>query len=242
MPLDARQLVVKAHQPWRRWAVLLLVLVGLPSIGWGLFDYGRARAGFDSAEASRQEAELRVALDSTREANEALRQQVATLEQAREIDRQAYAEINQDLVSLQGEILELKEEVAFYRGIVSPEKAGMSGVRVQSLQLSANGQPRGYSFKLVLSRLDKEARAVKGSVRIRLQGLKGGTSADIPMARLAGRDADDFNFKFKYFDEQEGDLVLPDAFVPTRVVVEVVTESPKSARSEVVYTWQQVAS
>lgn len=221
--------------------MLLLALVGLPSFAWGLFDYGRARAGFDSAEAGRREAELQVALEGAREANETLRQQVVTLEQAREIDRQAYAEINQTLVFLQDEILELKEEVAFYRGIVSPDKAGMSGVRVQSLQLSANGQPRGYSFKLVLTQLDKEARAVKGSVRIWLQGLKGNTPADLSMARLAGR-ADDFNFKFKYFDKQEGDLILPDAFVPTRVVVEVVTESPKSARSEAVYAWQEIAS
>lgn len=242
MPLDARQLVVKAHEPWRRWAVLLLTLVGLPLIGWSLFDYGRARAGFDSVEAVRREAGLQAMLDDARGTNEALRQQVVTLQQARDIDRQAYVEINQTLVSLQDEILELKEEVAFYRGIVSPDKAGMSGVRVQSLQLSTNGQPRGYSFKLVLTQLDKDAKAVRGSVRIRLQGLKGDVPTDIPMARLTGRDADDFNFKFKYFDKQEGDLILPVAFVPTRVLVEVVTESPKSARSEVVYTWQEVAN
>lgn len=242
MPLDARQLIVKAHQPWRRWLVLTLLVLGLPVAGWGLFDYGRTRAGFDSAEAGRRQVELQGALDRFRDTNEALRQQVVTLEQAKEIDRKAYAEINQNLVSLQGEILELKEEVAFYRGIVSPDKAGMSGVRVQSLQLRANGLPRGFTYKLVLTQLDKEAKTVKGSVRIRLQGLKNNAPIEIPMARLAGRDGDNFNFKFKYFDKQEGDIILPDVFVPTRVVVEVVTESPKSAHSEAAYTWQEVAT
>src|SRR3569832_1751149 len=148
MPLDARQLVVKAHRPWRKWLARVLMVLCLPLAGWGLFDYGRARAGFDSVEAGRRQAELQGALDRFRETNEALRQQVVTMEQAKEIDRQAYAEINQNLVTLQDEILELKEEVAFFRGFVSPDKAGVSGVRVQSLQLSANGQVRGFTYKL----------------------------------------------------------------------------------------------
>src|SRR3569832_3019564 len=98
MPRDARQLVVKAHRPWRKWLVLVLMVLCLPLAGGGLFDYGRARAGFDSGEAGRRQAEWQCALDRFRETNEALRQQVVTLEQAKVIDRQAYAEINQNLV------------------------------------------------------------------------------------------------------------------------------------------------
>src|SRR3569832_2259083 len=216
MPLDARQLVVKAHRPWRKWLVLVLMVLCLPLAGWGLFDYGRARAGFDSVEAGRRQAELQGALGRFRETNEALRQQVVTLEQAKEIDRQAYAEINQNLVSLQDEILELKEEVAFYRGIVSPDKAGVSGVRVQSQQLSANGQVRGFTYKLILTQLGKEAKSVRGSVRIRLQGLKNNAPTELPMARLDGHNGGSFEFKFKYFDKHEGDIFGPGGGGPAR--------------------------
>src|SRR3569833_3413786 len=241
MPLDARQLVVKAHRPWRKWLVRVLMVLCLPLAGWGLFDYGRARAGFDSVEAGRRQAELQGALDRFRETNEALRQQVVTLEQAKENKNQTKDKNKQNHKTKQEENHKLKEEVAFYRGIVSPDKAGVSGVRVQSLQLSANGQVRGFTYKLILTQLDKEAKSVRGSVRIRLQGLKNNAPTEIPMARLGGHDGGSFDFKFKYFDKQEGDIILPEDFVPTRVVVEVVTESPKPARAEMAYTWQEVA-
>lgn len=237
---NSNQMVVKVHQPWRKWLVIALVVLGVPLGGWGLFDYGRSRAGFDSAEAAHRLAESREAVAGLRAANQALHQQLATMAQAKEIDRKAYDEINQDLITLQEEILELKEEVEFYRGIVSPEHAS-AGVRVQSLRLSANGQTRGYTYKLVLTQIDKDAKTTKGWANIRLQGLQDKTPAEFSVAKLAGQDDAGYKFQFKYFDKSEGDIVLPEKFLPTRVVVEINTDAPKRARVESVYPWQDVA-
>lgn len=238
---NARHWVVKAHRPWRKRLVVAALVLGLPLGAWGLFDFGRHRAGFDSGEAERVRAELQANVQGLREANEMLRQQVVTQEQAREIDRQAYADVNDSLVSLQSEILELKEEVAFYRGIVTPDKV-TSGIHVQRLQLSANGEQRGYSYKLVLAQMGGDVKPVKGRVKIVVQGLLDQAPSEFSFDKLAGQDGDGYRFKFKYFDKSEGDIVLPEAFVPTRVLVEVLTDSPKRARVEAVYDWQELAS
>lgn len=232
---NARQMVVKVYQPWRKWLVLVLLVLGLPLGSWGLFDYGRYRAGFDSGDAGRRLNELRTQLAEARSVNETLRQRLVTADQAREIDRQAYAEINNNLVALQDEILELKEEVAFYRGIVTPENAGATGVRVQSLHFAAAGRPRAYTYKLILTQVDKEAKLVRGLAKITVLGTRTGAAAEVP----ADRDSV-IKFQFKYFGKSEGDIVLPEAFAPARVVVEVTTEFPKRNRAETVYTWQQV--
>lgn len=236
---NANQMVVKVRHPWRKWLVAALVVVGVPLGGWSLFDYGRSRAGFDSAAAAKQQAELKEVVANLQVANESFRQEAVTKEQSKDIDRQAYAEISQNLVSLQEEILGLKEEVAFYRGIVAPENSS-AGVRVQSLRVAANGQPRGFTYKLVLTQMDKDSKPAKGSVNILLQGIKDKAPAEFAVDQLAGKDNAAYRFQFKYFDKSEGDIILPEAFMPTRVVVEVTTESPKRTRVESVYSWQEV--
>ncbi len=220
--------------------MLAALVLGLPLVLWGVFDYGRYRAGFDSGEAGRMRADLLDTIQSLRETNELLRQQTVTMERARDIDRQAYAEVDTNLVTLQKEVLDLKEEVAFYRSIVAPNKA-VSGVRVQSLQLKANGGNRGYSYKLVLAQMGADAKPAKGRAKIVVQGLLGQTQSEFSLDK-AGQSSAGYFFQFKYFDESEGDLVLPEAFVPTRVVVEVLTESPTRDRSEAVYSWRELTS
>ncbi len=236
---NARQWVVKVHRPWRKRLIVAALVLGLPLVLWGVFDYGRYRAGFDSGEAGRMRTELLGTIQSLREANELLRQQTVTMGQARDIDRQAYAEVDAHLLALQKQVLELKEEVAFYRTIVAPANA-TSGVRVQSLQLKANGGNRGYSYKLVLAQMGADAKPAKGRAKIMIQGMLGRTPSEFSLDKLAGRNSNGYLFQFKYFDESEGDLVLPEAFVPTRVVVEVLTESPAPDRSETVYSWREL--
>src|SRR3569833_2433759 len=180
---NARHMVVKVYQPWRKWLVLVLLVLGLPLGSWGLFDYGRYRAGFDSGEAGRRHGEFRTQHAEARSANETLRQRQVTADQAREIDRQAYAEINNNLVALQDEKHKLKEEVAFYRGIVTPENAGATGVRVQSLHFAAAGRPRAYTYKQVLTQADKEANLVRGLAKITVLGTRTGAAAEVPADR-----------------------------------------------------------
>lgn len=237
----AKQLVVTSYHPWRKWVFLAVMAVSLPLGAWGLFDYGRARAGFDSDAASRERSVLLTSIEGLQEGNDALRQQVATLKQAGEIDKQAYADVNASLEAMQTEILELKEEVAFYRGIVAPQESSQ-GVRVQSLQLIGNGGERGYSYKLVLVQATKDASVARGEVKVMVHGVSDQTPTEYTFEELSGKTAQGEKFRFKYFEKTEGDIVLPENFIPTRVVVHVTVDSPKQTEVEAVYAWQDLVS
>ncbi len=237
---NTKQFVIKLHRPWRK-GLLWLVLVAVPALGWGLFDYGRNRAGYDSAEVARERIAMQAALDESRAAGTVLSQEVANLERHREIDRQAYAEIENTLKVLQLENQELREDIAFLRGIVSPIESAQ-GMRVQSLSFAASDDTsRGFSYKLVLVQVTQEARLTKGVIRLTVQGLQEGSPAELSLKEL-GQKSEQIPFGFKYFQRVQGEVQLPEGFEPARAVVKVVADRPKKATLERSFEWRDIAS
>lgn len=237
----AKQLVVTPYHPWRKWAVLAILVVSVPAAGWGLFDYGRYRAGFDSHAASQEEQSLRGSIEELQRTNDELRQHLANSERARDIDKHAYADVNATLESMQTEISELKEEVAFYRGIATPQAAAQ-GVQIQSLRIVSSGAARGLSYKLVLVQTAKDAAVTRGSVRLKVQGLMGQTQKEYSFSELSGKNAEGEKFSFKYFEKTEGDIMLPPGFIPTRVMVHVSVDVPKPNEFDAAFPWQDVST
>lgn len=214
-------LVVKPHHPWKNRLLALLISVALILGGWSLFEYGRFSAGFDSSEA--------VQLQSTWEGKKAelednisqLRGEKAILERASQIEREAYGELDETLRQLQAEILELKEELAFYRGIVSPREAAR-GLRLQSVKLEANGQPHGYRYKIILTQVLKNDRVAYGRVNFSVEGMFNGVATKLDFSRLSEKSVKELNYRFKYFQSLEGNIRLPQRFQPLRVRVQVL--------------------
>jgi len=150
-------LVVKAHRPWKSkfiWGIVLLVLL---ISGWTLFDYGRYLAGYDSRDTESEIEGLLQTQAHLEKRIELLREDKAVLERAAQIERKAYNELDTTLKILQAEILEHKEELAFYRGIVSP-KDSSSGLYLQNFFLTQNGDTRNYRYKVVLTQVLKNSR------------------------------------------------------------------------------------
>lgn len=214
-------LVVKPHHPWKNRLMALLIILAMSMAAWSLYEYGRFSAGFDSSEAG----QLRSTWEDTRETLEAsiskLRAEKAILERASQIERQAYSELDETLRQLQAEILELKEELAFYRGIVSPRDAAR-GLRLQNVKLEANGQPEGYRYKIILTQVLKNDRVAYGRVNFSVEGALNGVSTNLELSKLTEKSVKDLNYRFKYFQSLEGNIQLPKGFQPMRVRVQVL--------------------
>jgi len=208
------RIVVKKEEesgPWWRIGMVALLLALLVS-GWGLFEYGRYRAGYDRAAFN----QLRQQLEKNNSELEAevrrLRQEKMELEQTRQIESRAYGLVRKDLRDLQNELLELKEELAFYRGIVSPEESGR-GLQIQRFNITKDSEERAWNFKLVLTRVLKNKGVAKGTVEVQVDGIdaQGKHSSVTPLQRL--------RYNFKYFQNIKGKVELPEGFVPSRATV-----------------------
>jgi hypothetical protein len=212
------RLVVKPHRPWKDAVLYGSVAVAVGSALWATFEYGRWRAGFDHVEAARAQARLVGELRDAERLNGALRDRVALLERSSEIDETARAQVQGSLSELQDQILELREELAFYRGIVSPEDAG-TGLRIQSLKLTQGPQDRMYHYRLVLIQSIKHEQRATGSVELVVHGARAGQPVRLGLRELGEFGKTPLAYSFRYFQDFEGDLLLPDGFVPGRVEV-----------------------
>ncbi|MDR2877945.1 MAG: hypothetical protein LBV36_07910, partial [Chromatiales bacterium] len=142
--------IVRSHHPRLRQSALAALALTLLVVGWLLYEYGRSSAGFSVVEAMRQESDLKGRISDLEDENSRLKGQFTALEQGGEIDRRAYEEVERMMAELQNEALELRQEVAFYRGIVNSE-AVEPGLRLQSFKVRREQEQ--YSFRLVLTQL-----------------------------------------------------------------------------------------
>lgn len=229
-------LVVKTHSPWRNRLVGLLVIAGLAAAGWTLFDYGRFIAGYHSEQTDRKIGALRDVQRELEKRIEDLREEKALLERAAQIERKAYNELDTTLKVLQGEILELKEELAFYRGIVSPKESS-EGLQLQSFKLDRNGPSHSYRYKIVLTQVIKNKYPAYGKLRFRFDGLRKSESVSLELGDVTEKSVKELNYRFKYFQNIEGDVELPKDFSPLRVTIQVLPRGNQSEMIEKTIEW-----
>ncbi len=208
---------------------------------WGVFEYGHSRAGLDNQSLLEERAALREQLADSEQQNRTLRERSAVLERANQVDKQAYGEVENSLKQLQDELLELKEEVAFYRGIVSPAETA-SGLNVADFRVTGIGADREYRFKLVLTQVKTNDRLVKGYARVAFEGVMDGAQVEVGMKELSGGALNTLKLRFKYFQNIEGEVVLPEGFVPSRVLVEVVPSGKGWTRLKKTFDWSDITS
>ena len=205
------------------------------------FELGRSRSGYSILDHRRTVAALERQLVEERAASDELRRQVAIFETSGEIDRETYAQIEANLAELQARIQSQEEELAFYRGIVSPQD-GVAGLRIQSLEVLPADNERHYSLRLELVQAIVHSRRVSGVVKLQLEGTQNGQMASFDGAELAADTAGyDMAYEFRYFQGLECELTLPPGYEPARVNVEILPSESRGQKVAQSFEWSAVA-
>lgn len=216
-----------------RAAIVVAVVVG----GYLLFEFGRLQADYNIVDAINDKAELRATIAGLEDQITALKQEVALLETHREVDRKAYEVVEADFAELEQKIREQSEAIAFYRGIVSP-KDGSRGLKVQDLKLTRGKDERHFNVRLVLVQVMQHDRSVSGDVDFSLEGEQDGVATTYELDQLLPDDADSsWPFTFRYFQDFDRELVLPDGFTPERINIEVVSRTKSIASIKQSFDW-----
>jgi hypothetical protein len=205
--------------------------------GYLIFEFGRISAGYDilGIAAERQAHEAHVAdRDGT---IASLRQEVALLETHRNVEQESYKEVEAGLLDLQAKIQEQQDAIAFYRGIVAPSD-GNAGLRVQDLKVTRGGKEREFNVRLVLVQAMKHDRKVSGDVSVTVEGKQNGVATALSLAQLvADRSDAKWVYSFRYFQDFDRQIILPDGFAPERITVEVHSRTRSIASIEDSFVW-----
>ncbi|SFD74339.1 hypothetical protein SAMN05660831_02209 [Thiohalospira halophila DSM 15071] len=234
----SHRVIVRPQRP-RNWRFLLAALILAVAAGlWGIYELGRYQGGFDAAEARAERQRLLEAREALQERVEELRSQKVALERARDIEEQGHEQVREDLKRLQDELLEIKEELAFYRGIVSPEDTA-SGLRVQSFDVEKNASDDLFHYQLVLTQVLKNDSFTSGYASLEVEGVHedGGSRERLDLAEISADETEQLRFRFRYFQDFRGDLELPEGFVPFRVIVTVHPSGGRYGTIEETFDW-----
>jgi hypothetical protein len=227
-PFKTGRMVVRYHAPWRRRASLIAAVFGAVVLVYGTYEWGRFDGGY-SVFAMMQERRDRAAeIAILRDENAALRSKVTGAETARSVEHQSYADVERTLGDLQAQVQKQRDELAFYRGIVSPED-GVGGLRIQRMDVLPGAGDSHYKLRLVLMQSMRQDATIAGSIKIEFEGSRNNQPVRLTLAEMGGqtRDSGELAFSFRYFQNIEQDIALPADFEPTAIDVEV-----KSSRQQ----------
>lgn len=228
---------MQVHGTARVWALRLLLAALAVVSGYLVFEYGRISAGYDVVDARDERRAFRNRIDELNDEITDLKQEIAVLETHREIDREAYREVEASLVDLQSKIQEQQDAIAFYRGIVSPAD-GKPGLRVQDFRLTRGAAEHEFVLRLVLIQAMQHDRKVSGNVELSVEGSQAGVATTYALGDLVVNEEERaWPFSFRYFQNFERQLVLPDGFTPERVTVVVRSKTRSISSIEESFAW-----
>lgn len=173
--------------------------------------------------------------------NTRLRERVIMLERTTQIDGQAAAELHEEMKKLQDEVFRLKGELEFYQGIMA-STGSTQGLSIQGMQVERLAESNNYRFKLILTHLAKNDKVAEGTADIILEGVQGGTAKVLNIMDVVLNPAMDLSFKFKNFKRFEGNMMLPEGFVPQRVIVRLQPKDTKLSNIRKVFSWPELTS
>ena len=233
----SRHSPLQLHSRWRVLATRAVLGVLIAAIGYLVFEFGRIQANYNIVDATNERQTYENRIGTLEKDIVALKEEVTLLETDRDIDREAYRDVESSLTALQAKIQEQTDEIAFYRGIVSPTD-GTAGLRVQNLKLTRGKSERAYVIRLVLVQSLKHDRKVSGDVSLSIEGEQSGELASYDYSQLLPSDSSAaWPFSFRYFQDFDREIVLPDGFTPEKIKIEVRSRTRSVASIEASFSW-----
>ncbi|MGB5260264.1 MAG: DUF6776 family protein [Gammaproteobacteria bacterium] len=221
---------------------LIAVLGALLFAGWWLYDVGKLHGVAELESLRVKNSMLEKRNDKLADDTTDLREQVAILERSSQIDRQAAESVKAELGQLEEDLQAAREEVEFYRGIVSPGDV-KPGLRIHRFALEAGAAPGEFHYDLVLTQLKHNDKAVSGVVDWRITGSMPEYQTEIGLERVTEPAVKELKFRFRYFQELAGTIRLPEGFTARQVVLTIRPAGKGKGKAEpIVQSFDWVAT
>lgn len=217
---------------FRRGPVIAGIAVAIALVlgGWGLWRGLAGGAGDEATPAQARAQQRRI---------ESLEQQVATLSRSDQISRDANRDLQATLSERDEEIAGLRADVAFYERFVGAT-AQRRGLSVHELTLQPQDE-QAWHFTATLTQNLNRGAVNAGRLLVSVEGTEAGKLRRLAWSDLRQQpNAPGVPYSFKYFQQVEGDLLLPPGFKPVRVIARVVPQG--GAAVEQSFPWAQAAA
>lgn len=228
---------VMKYQPLRWLAGWVLLALTVAALASGSFHYGKKLGLAERENAQQNLVQARRQLKQAEEAAEEVRQQLTNLSLGAKVDKNALEVVRAEVTELKQQIALLEEENQFYRNLMAPTD-NKRGLTFGAVEISQTDQPRTYRYKVVMQQLATQHDVLVGTLSFNVVGRLDGALRVFALRELAA-DVTSTNIKlrFKYFQNLEGQLVLPQGFEPERIELEARSSGANSVTVEKRFGW-----
>lgn len=144
--------------------------------------------------------------------------------------REASNTLREDLTAELQKSSRLAEEVSFYKGLMAPNSLA-KGLQVAELEVTATEEAGQYNYQLLLTQVALRRGVIGGEIRIDVIGRyttdksvddsvdEFADEAVLSLTEIAAVEVYPIKFRFRYFQDMTGNLILPGSFAPSRILV-----------------------
>ena len=232
--------IITIQRPYLWLSGLVAIICMVMLMVWISFEYGRSIAGFDSADADAYIGQLQSQLEEAQAENVESTRQATMLKRNSRIDDDASVQLKDTLAKVQNEALELKKELSFYKSIVAPEQ-GSRSIAIQTIQLKRN-EAGDYNYKIMVSQRGRNDRFARGTIDVSIEGVKKGQPVILKLTDVSNATKKPMKFGFKYFQNFEGVMTLPAAFLPDYLRVKVKPSTGKMKSINEQFAWSDLTA
>ena len=231
-----RSVVVQDNPLRRRWLVVGSTVLGVVVILVSFFSGGYS--GLRQArETASENDSLRAELQLAQRQLSELQQWRENRETRDEIDSGALELVRQELADQHGVIAELEQGIRFYKSLMAPGETE-EGLSVRGIDLIPGVDAGRYQFRILVQQNARKHDLLTGTLRVELQGVQQGSPAELELSLLSEQVPNpDIRLRFKYFQAIDGELALPEGFVPRKMVAYAKSSKPRKVEIRKEFTW-----
>lgn len=232
------QMVVVPYRPYQKVLFTIIVLLGVAVSALGGWAYGYYKTLLNQQLIQEDRTELLAQLNAAQAENADLRREIAILDRSSVMDQRANEEVQTTISSLQERVSQLEQDIVYYRQVLSEETED-TGLIVGQLDINSTAESDRYRYKLVMRQEDADGDTfLLGHVNINLVGRQDEEQVIYPLRELSADEQElDIRLRFKYFQNIEGELALPDGFEPDRIQIAAVSTEPVEKTISQDFSW-----
>ena len=230
--IHSLRMKVVAHRPLRNAVLVGIALIVVAAVGLAGFLMGRGQINLAATSVVGAKSENASAEQRAVE----LERKLADIQLSQVVDGDANESLRQTIKSLRDELSASQDEVLFYRQLMAPSEA-QRGLRVEKLELNPGASPTEVKYRLLLTQVSEKNDWATGTVTVDVVGASANEQVVLPLTEMTQVESYPLSFKFRYFQDFTGTLVIPEGLKPEQVVVTAATSGKDGKRVQKTFSW-----
>jgi hypothetical protein len=215
-------------------------LVALPAtvIMLSIFYFSKYFVADELIYANYQVSALQTDLQTALEQLETEKAHSAIAEREADVVRRANALLRASERGRQDEIASLQADLAFYRRLGSAN-GSQAPLAVHHIEVESTQSPRVYRIIFTLTQKLRWAAVISGSIELAVDGIQNSVAQHLKQQQLLAESSEPLNFQFKYFQQFERLITLPEDFEASQLTIRL---RPDNLRTPIEQSmdWQDV--